>query len=30
MKGAIRVLLVGAASGYLVGQVMDKNKQWSH
>jgi hypothetical protein len=24
MKGAIRVLLVGAAAGYLAGQVMDK------
>jgi len=28
MKGAIRVLLVGAAAGYLAGQVMDKATTW--
>jgi hypothetical protein len=28
MKGAIRVLLVGAATGYLGGQVMDKATTW--
>jgi hypothetical protein len=28
MKGAIRVLLVGAAAGYVAGQVMDKATTW--
>jgi hypothetical protein len=28
MKGAIRVLVVGAAAGYLAGQVMDKATTW--
>ena len=28
MKGAIRVLFVGAAAGYLAGQVMDKATTW--
>ncbi|HWD46609.1 MAG TPA: hypothetical protein VHM23_23360 [Actinomycetota bacterium] len=28
MKGAIRVLLVGAAAGYLAGQVMDQATTW--
>jgi hypothetical protein len=28
LKGAIRVLLVGAAAGYLAGQVMDKATTW--
>jgi hypothetical protein len=28
MKGALRVLLVGAAAGYLAGQVMDKATTW--
>jgi hypothetical protein len=28
MKGAIRVLLVGATAGYLAGQVMDKATTW--
>jgi hypothetical protein len=28
MKGAIRVVLVGAAAGYLAGQVMDKATTW--
>ena len=28
MKGAIRVLLVGAAAGYLAGQAMDKATTW--
>ena len=28
MKGVIRVLLVGAAAGYLAGQVMDKATTW--
>jgi hypothetical protein len=28
MKGAIRVLLVGAATGYLAGQVMNKATTW--
>jgi hypothetical protein len=28
MKGSIRVLLVGAAAGYLAGQVMDKATTW--
>jgi len=28
MKGAIKVLLVGAAAGYVAGQVMDKATTW--
>jgi len=28
MKGALRVLLVGAAAGYLAGQAMDKATTW--
>ncbi|HKQ03297.1 MAG TPA: hypothetical protein VJ735_23495 [Actinomycetes bacterium] len=28
MKGAVRVLLVGAAAGYVAGQVMDKATTW--
>jgi hypothetical protein len=28
MKGAIRVLVVGAAAGYVAGQVMDKATTW--
>ena len=28
MKGAVRVLLVGAAAGYLAGQVMDRATTW--
>ena len=28
MKGAIRVLFVGAAAGYLAGQVMDQATTW--
>jgi hypothetical protein len=28
MKGALRVLLVGAAAGYVAGQVMDKATTW--
>ena len=30
MKGAIRVLFVGAAAGYVAGQVMDKATTWFH
>ena len=28
MKGAIRILLVGAAAGYLAGKVMDQATTW--